>query len=66
EIQPLEIVEAAMRLKAMVGEAWGGESYSWLQQRYPGGVPEEDLESIAARLTGPRKVNVPLRLVEGM
>jgi transposase InsO family protein len=66
EIQPLPLVEAAMRLKAMVGEAWDGESYSWLQQRYPDGVPEDEIDGIAARITGPQKINRPLRLVEGM
>ncbi|WP_285907993.1 DDE-type integrase/transposase/recombinase [Pseudodesulfovibrio pelocollis] len=67
EIKPLEVVEAAMRLKDMVGDdAWGKESYAWLTQHYPQGVPEAELEDIAARLTGPRKINVPLRLVEGL
>jgi transposase InsO family protein len=66
EIQPLPLVEAALRLKQLVGEAWDGESYSWLQQRYPDGVPEDEIGGIAARITGPQKMVQPLRLVEGM
>jgi len=66
ELAPLSLVEAAKRLKGRVGEAWTAESYRWLAQRHPNGVPEDALESIAEELTGPTaEKKQPLRLVAG-
>jgi len=63
EIPPMSHVEAARLLKARVGAAWTSETYAWLTQRYPDGVPPEDIDTIAAQLTGPAPHKaVPLRL----
>lgn len=66
ELAPLSLVEAAKRLKGMVGEAWTADSYRWLAQRHPGGVQGDALEAIAHELTGPTAAHKqPLRLVVG-
>jgi hypothetical protein len=53
EIPPLSHVEAAKALKAALGQAWNAERYAWLVQRYPDGVPADQIEEIAARLATP-------------
>lgn len=63
EIPPLSHVEAAAQIKDRVGGAWTAESYAWLTQRYPDGVPADAVDDIAAQLTGPAQTKaVPLRL----
>lgn len=64
EIPPLPIAEAAKQLKARLGDAWGRERYAWLVQRYPDGVPPQDIDTITAQLSGPaQSLAQPLRLV---
>jgi len=63
EIAPLSVVEAAKRLRAQLGASWTAESYAWLAQRYPGGVPESELDGIAARLVEPETKPTALKLV---
>ena len=67
ELPPLSHVEAAKQLKARVeaaGGEWSADRFGWLQQRYPEGVPEEQLDAIAAELSGPRGgMQRPLQVV---
>lgn len=66
EIAPLTLVEAAMQLKNRLGDAWNAEAYAWLGQRYPQGVPVEEIETIYERLSGTgQRVATPLRVVGG-
>jgi transposase InsO family protein len=53
EIPPLSHVEAAKALKAQLGPDWTTERYAWLVQRYPNGVPADQIDEIAARLATP-------------
>lgn len=63
EFKPLTHVAAAKKLAAHSAKFWNGaEHMAWLQQRYPDGVPEEELGSIAQQL---QQVNItPLRLIK--
>lgn len=57
ELPPLSLVEAAKQIKPKVessGGEWTADRFRWLQQRYPDGVPQEQLDTIVAELTGPR------------
>lgn len=67
EIMPLTIVDAAMALKARLGDAWNPrEHFAWLKQRYSETVPADEIESIAARLAAPEpKAGAILRVVGG-
>ncbi|MGE4296963.1 MAG: hypothetical protein AB7E47_02945 [Desulfovibrionaceae bacterium] len=65
EIAPLTHVEAAKSLKALLGDAWTAERYGWLVQRYPQGVPQDELDAIAGRLQAKQVHAVPLRAVGG-
>jgi transposase InsO family protein len=63
EVAPHPVVEAAILLKGRLGDAWTGESYAWLQQRYPDGVPADELDAIVARLGKTDAAPAPLKLV---
>ncbi|KVU58850.1 DDE-type integrase/transposase/recombinase [Burkholderia cepacia] len=67
ELAPLTLIEAAKQIKAAVeaaGVDWSADRFRWLQQRYPDGVPQEQLDAIVAELTGPRAgQQQPLQLV---
>ncbi|MGQ0708732.1 MAG: integrase [Rhodoferax sp.] len=67
EFPPLSHVEAAKLLKAKLealGGAWNVEHFQWLAQRFPEGVPQEQLDAIAAELSGPRAgLHKPLQLL---
>jgi len=69
ELAPLTHVEAAKLLKARLadsGQAWTAESYAWLVQRWPGGVPPMDIDDIAARLCAPNTpAGAVLKVVAG-
>lgn len=57
ELPPLSHVDAAKQIKPRVesaGGEWTADRFRWLQQRYPGGVPQDQLDMIVAELTGPR------------
>lgn len=47
--QLLTHVEAAKRLRAALGEAYGPHVYAWLTQRHPDGVPEDQLSAITSQ-----------------
>ncbi|MQY50768.1 DDE-type integrase/transposase/recombinase [Rhodocyclus gracilis] len=54
EFPPLSHVEAARRLKARLGERWTSEHFARLAKRFPEGVPEDQLDTVAAELEGAR------------
>ena len=56
EVAPLSVVEAAKWLRPRLGQLWSPQSYGWLLERFPQGVPEEDLEAIEAELKRPAEV----------
>lgn len=57
---------AAKKLIAKLGDAWkGAEHFAWLKQRYPDGVPEDELDSIVQHLGQLQPVQAaPLRLIK--
>lgn len=63
EHKPLTVAAAAKKLASHPDKFWNGaEHFAWLKQRYPDGVPEDELGSIALQL---QQVNVsPLRLIK--
>lgn len=67
EFPPLSHVEAAKQLKKMVeaaGGTWTGDRFQWLAQRFPAGVPQDQLQAIVAELTSSNKdMKKPLRVV---
>lgn len=65
EVAPLTVTEAAMQLKRRLGDAWTGEAYAWLTQRYPNGVPTTEMDGIAARLEKAEAMPAPLKVVGG-
>ncbi|MDZ7887731.1 MAG: DDE-type integrase/transposase/recombinase [Pseudomonas sp.] len=62
ELQPMTHVAAAKLLRARV-PAWSAESMVWLKSNYPNGVPEADLDGVAATLNKPARPG--LRVVGG-
>lgn len=66
ELAPMSVTEAAMALKARLGNAWGRDDYAWLEQRYgQGGVPAAELDAIAERLSRPEAKPLALKVVGG-
>ncbi|MGH8053568.1 MAG: hypothetical protein ACREP4_06585 [Stenotrophomonas sp.] len=66
ELQALNHVEAAMRLKPLVeraGVTWTSEMYVRTERRWPQGVPVEQIEPWAAELSTPERGG--LRMIEG-
>ena len=64
EVAPLSHIEAAKLLRPRLGNLWTAETFGWLQQRYPEGVPEEQLDAVEAELKRPVEVmRKPLSLV---
>jgi hypothetical protein len=63
EFKNLTVAAAAKRLAAHPDRFWNGaDHFAWLKQRYPEGVPEEELGAIAQQL---QQVQVaPLRLIK--
>lgn len=68
ELPPLSHVDAAKQIKPRVeaaGGEWKPEFFQWLQQRYPAGVPQDQLDTIVAELSGPGAASkTPLRVVK--
>lgn len=56
EVAPLSHVEAAKLLRPRLGNLWTAQTFGWLQQRYPEGVPEEQLDAVEAELKRPVEV----------
>ncbi|MGN7832638.1 hypothetical protein ACTJI2_13610 [Pseudoxanthomonas sp. 22568] len=66
ELEALNHVEAAMRLKSLVeraGVAWTPDMYARTAQRWPDGVPVDSVESWAVELATPQRSG--LRVIEG-
>jgi len=63
EFKPLTHAAAAKKLAADPAKFWNGaDHFAWLKQRYPDGVPEEELSSIAQQLQQVQAA--PLRLIK--
>lgn len=62
ELMPLSHVAAAKLLRSRVNN-WSGESMAWLKTQYPNGVPEAQLDDVAAALNKPARPG--LRVVGG-
>lgn len=63
EFKPLTVAAAAKKLAEHPERFWNGRNhFEWLQQRYPNGVPEEELSSIAQQLQ--QAPVAPLRLIK--
>ena len=69
ELAPLSHVEAAKVIKQKVesaGGEWQPEYFRWLAQRFPEGVPQDQVDNIAAELSGSNAgMKRPLRVVAG-
>ncbi len=48
----LTVTDAALRLADELGDAWQPDYFAWLQKRYPGGIGEDQLDRLAAQLSG--------------
>lgn len=67
EFPPFSHVEAAKLLKAKVGDAWTADRFAWLAQRFPEGVPQDQIDDIAAELSGPAAdLKQPLRVLRAV
>lgn len=68
ELPPLSHVEAAKQIKPLVeaaGGEWTADRFQWLAQRFPAGVPQDQLDTIVAELTSPAVgMKTPLRVVK--
>lgn len=62
ELTPLTHVAAAKALRCKV-RSWSADSLTWLKTNFPDGVPEAELDSIAANLNKPARPG--LRVVGG-
>lgn len=63
EAVPLSVTQVAMRLRSRMGSEWKPENFAWLEQRYPDGVKEDQLDEIEQQLRKPH--SSPLKLVNG-
>lgn len=64
ELKPYSHVEAAKILRPRLGALWSSETFGWLQQRYPQGVPQDQLDAVVSELKRPAEVaRAPLTLV---
>lgn len=67
ELAPFSHVEAAKLLKARVGDAWTADRFAWLAQRFPDGVPQDQIDGIATELSGPAAdLKQPLRVLRAV
>lgn len=68
ELPPLSHVEAAKQIKPLVeatGGEWTADRFQWLAQRFPAGVPQDQLDTLVAELTSPAVgMKTPLRVVK--
>ena len=62
ELAPLNTIEVAKRLKARFGHEYTADTMKWLNQRYPNGMSEQELEALLAQDHLPATAK-PLRLV---
>ncbi|MFC1062506.1 transposase, partial [Pasteurella multocida] len=64
ELIPLSTIEVAKRLKAKFGSEYSADTLQWLNQRYPNGMTEPELEELLAQPHLPTTAK-PLRIVNG-
>lgn len=62
ELVPLNPIEVAKRLKAKFGEEYSADTLAWINQRYPNGMTEPELEALLAQPHLPQTAK-PLRVV---
>jgi hypothetical protein len=55
----VSVIFAARQMRKALGDAWNPETFEWLQQQYPDGVPEDELQSLLRRPVSP----VPLAAI---
>lgn len=66
ELAPLSLVEAAKLLRPRLGNLWSPKTFGWLMERFPQGVPQEQLEVVEAELKRPVEIRQrPLSSVGG-
>lgn len=66
EARRLNTVEACKRLKELLGQAYSPQVYAHVEATFPDGVPENEVEGIAAQFTTAQPVeNNGLRIVGG-
>ena len=64
ELALLTHVEAAKLLRGRMTTLWSAEAFCWLQQHYPNGVPQDQLDAIEVELKRPAEaMRMPLSLV---
>lgn len=59
---PLNPIEVAKRLKAKFGAEYSADTLAWINQRYPNGMTEPELEALLAQPHLPQTAK-PLRVV---
>lgn len=59
ELAPLTHVEAAKQLRSRLGTSWSGESFAWLQRKFPDGIPQDQLDAIESELNAPAEIARP-------
>ncbi|HDR1157436.1 DDE-type integrase/transposase/recombinase [Pasteurella multocida] len=64
ELIPLSTIEVAKRLKAKFGSEYSADTLQWLNQRYPNGMTEPELDELLAQPHLPTTAK-PLRIVNG-
>ena len=63
ELVPVNTIEVAKRLKARFGNEYTQDTLKWLNQRYPNGMTEPELQALLAQAHLPTMT--PLRIVNG-
>jgi hypothetical protein len=59
----LSVTQVAMRLRSRLGSDWKPEYFGWLEQRYPKGAQEAQLDEIELQLSRPQTTT--LKVVNG-
>lgn len=66
ELAPLNHVEAAKIIRSRLGDDWQPTHFQWIAQRFPDGVPQDQVDRIVVDLSGPNAgQKQPLRVVAG-
>lgn len=64
ELTLLTHVEAAKLLRPRMAHLWSAETFSWLQQQFPQGIPQDQLDAIEVELKRPNEaMRKPFSLV---
>lgn len=65
ELKPLSFVEASRWAVGRIGRGLTPEENAWVRATWPGGVPEEELETLLAKLQG-REDAAPVAAAGGL